>query len=73
MLVDGTPEPMLFPGDADDDLIEVPFVATARRSLPDAVGEYPPEFEAPVRLSPATQPIPATTSLRSLPLDPKPI
>jgi len=29
MLVDGTSEPMLFPGDADDDLIQVPFVATA--------------------------------------------
>src|SRR5271167_654628 len=25
VLVDGTPEPMLFPGDGDDDLIEVPF------------------------------------------------
>src|SRR5260370_25908378 len=32
VLVDGTPEPMLLPGDADDDLIQVPFVATARRS-----------------------------------------
>ena len=32
VLVDGTPQPMLFPGDADDDLIEMPFVATARRS-----------------------------------------
>jgi hypothetical protein len=29
MLVDGTSEPMLFPGDADDDLIQAPFVATA--------------------------------------------
>ncbi len=29
-------------------LIQVPFVATARRSLTDAVGEYPPEFEAPL-------------------------
>src|SRR5271167_1364338 len=48
MLVDGTPEPMLFPGDADDDFIQVPFVATARRSLTDAVGEFPPEFEAPL-------------------------
>ena len=26
----------------------MPFVATARRSLTDAVGEYPPEFEAPL-------------------------
>jgi hypothetical protein len=33
---------MLVPGD-DDDLIEVPFVATARRSLTDPVGEYLPE------------------------------
>ena len=48
VLVDGTPEPMLFPGDAHDDLIQVPFVATARRSLTDAVGESPPEFEAPL-------------------------
>jgi hypothetical protein len=32
VLVDGTPEPMLLPGDADDDLIEVPLVATARRA-----------------------------------------
>src|SRR6266849_2476088 len=32
VLVDGTPEPMLLPGDADDDLIDVPFVATSRRS-----------------------------------------
>jgi hypothetical protein len=32
VLVDGTPEPMLFPGEAYDDLIEVPFVATARRA-----------------------------------------
>src|SRR6201987_1217911 len=48
VLVDGTPEPMLLPGDADDHLIEVPFVATARRSPPDAVGEFPAEFEAPL-------------------------
>ena len=42
VLVDGTPEPMLLPGEADDHLIEVPFVATARRSLTDPVGEYLP-------------------------------
>ena len=42
VLVDGTPGPMLFPGDADDDLIQVPFVAPARRALTDA------EFEAPL-------------------------
>src|SRR5947207_8559629 len=38
VLVDGTPEPVLLSGDADDDLIEVPFVATARRSRTNAVG-----------------------------------
>src|SRR5712672_1485618 len=48
VLVDGTPEPMLLPGEADDDLIEVPFVATARRSPADPVGEFPAEFEAPL-------------------------
>src|SRR5882762_9580227 len=48
VLVDGTPEPMLFPGEADDDLIEVPFVATARRAPADPVGEFPAEFEAPL-------------------------
>ena len=48
VLVDGTPEPMLLPGDADDDLIKVPFVATARRSPTDAVGEFLAELEAPL-------------------------
>src|SRR5260221_10124751 len=48
VLVDGTPEPMLLAGNADGDLIEVPFVATARRSPADAVGEFPAEFEAPL-------------------------
>src|SRR5437762_11079434 len=44
VLVDSTPEPMLLPGDADHDLIEVPFVASAGRSLTNAVGEFPAEF-----------------------------
>src|SRR5438270_11335906 len=48
VLVDGTPEPVLLSGDADDDLIEVPFVATARRSLTNEVGEFPAEFEPPL-------------------------
>jgi hypothetical protein len=48
VLVDGAPEPMLLPGDADNDLIEVLFVAAARRSPTDAVGEFPAEFEAPL-------------------------
>src|SRR6202030_1499981 len=48
VLVDGTPEPMLLPGDADDDLIEAPPVATARRALTNAVGEFAAEFKAPL-------------------------
>jgi hypothetical protein len=48
VLFDGTPEPMLFPSEADDDLIEVPFVAMARRSRTDAAGEFPAEFEGPI-------------------------
>src|SRR6476659_6641833 len=35
-------------GEADDNLIEVSFGATARRSPTDAVGKFPPEFEAPL-------------------------
>src|SRR6266436_5865951 len=46
--VDGTPEPMLLPGEANDDLIEVPFVATEGRSPTDAAGEFPAEFQAPL-------------------------
>ena len=48
VLVNGTPQPTLFPGDADDDLIEMPFVATARRAPTDAVGKFPAEFEPPL-------------------------
>src|ERR1700730_8548724 len=48
LLVHRTPEPMPLPGDADDDLIEVPLVATARRSPTDAAGEFPAEFQAPL-------------------------
>src|SRR5271155_5500466 len=48
VLVDGTPQPILFPGDADDDLIEMPLVATARGALTNAVGEFPAEFKAPL-------------------------
>jgi hypothetical protein len=44
VLVNGTPQPMLLPGDANNHLIEVPFVATARRSPTDAVGEFAAEF-----------------------------
>ena len=65
VLVDGTPEPMLLPGDADDDLIEVPLVATARSALTNAVGEFPAEFKAPTagssRASPRCRGQPASS------------
>jgi len=48
VLVDGTPEQMLFPGDADDDLIQVPFVTTASARCRNAVGEFSPEFDGPI-------------------------
>src|SRR4051812_49353934 len=67
ILVDGTPEPMLPPGDADDDLIEVPFVATARRSLTNAVGEFPAEFKAPIAESSR-----ASQRCRARPASPRP-
>ena len=38
---------LLLPSKADDHLVEVPFVATARRPPTDPVGEFPAEFEAP--------------------------
>jgi hypothetical protein len=40
LLVDRAPEPVLLAGDGDDDLVEVPFVAAARGSPTDAVGEF---------------------------------
>jgi hypothetical protein len=40
-LVDSAPERMFLGGDGDDDLVEVPFVAAARGSPTDAVGEFP--------------------------------
>ena len=39
---------MLLADDADDDLIQVPFVATERRSLTDAAGEFPVEISGPI-------------------------
>src|SRR6201993_5076044 len=48
LLVDRAPEPMLLAGDGDGDLIKMPFVAMARRSPTNAVGEFSAEFEAPL-------------------------
>lgn len=76
ILVDGTPKPMLLPGDADDDLVKVPLVATARRSPTDAVGEFPAEFQAPLpdrlmRHRYACQPTRGTDPLATLRIDPR--
>jgi hypothetical protein len=63
VLVDGTPEPMLLPGEADDDLIEVPFVAT-RRSPTDPVGEFPAEFEAHCQIVSCVTEMPRPASIQ---------
>jgi hypothetical protein len=39
---------MLLAGDADDDLIEVLFIATAWRTPTDAVGKFPAKFQVPL-------------------------
>ena len=48
LLVDGMPEPVFRPGDGENDLVEVPLVATARCAPTDPAGEFLPEFEAPL-------------------------
>lgn len=65
ILVDGTPKPMLLPGDADDDLVEVPLVATARRSPTDAVGEFPAEFRLHCRIVSCVTDMPRAASISS--------
>src|ERR687885_295048 len=47
-LVDRAPEPVPHPGDLDDDLIEVPFVAGTGQPPPDPVGELLAELERPL-------------------------
>ena len=44
LLVVGAPEPVLLAGDGDDDLVQVPFVAAARNSATNTVGEITPQF-----------------------------
>jgi hypothetical protein len=46
-LVDRAPEPVLLAGDADDDLIEVPSIATTGATPTDAIGKFPAEFQPP--------------------------
>ena len=65
VLVDGTPEPMLLPGDADDNLIEVPFVATARRSPTDPVGEFRPNLRPHCRIVSCVTEMPRAASISS--------
>src|SRR6201995_165444 len=48
LLVDRAPEPMLFAGDGDDDLIEVPLVAALGRAPTNAVGELAAKFQTPL-------------------------
>jgi hypothetical protein len=50
LLVDRAPEPVLRTGDGDDDFIKMPFIAAARGSPTDAVGELAAEFQAHWRL-----------------------
>jgi hypothetical protein len=47
LLVNRAPEPMLVAGDGDDDLVEVPFIATTGCAPTDAIGEFSAEFQAP--------------------------
>jgi hypothetical protein len=44
-LVHGSPQPVLYPGDFEYDLIQVPFVAASRQTAMDLVGEMLAEFE----------------------------
>jgi hypothetical protein len=48
LLVDRAPEPVLRTGDGDDDFIKMPYIAAARGSPTDAVGEFAAEFQAPL-------------------------
>src|SRR3954471_15746842 len=49
VLVDRAPEPMLYPGDFDDDFIEMPFVSGTGQPAPNLVGEVLAELERPLR------------------------
>jgi hypothetical protein len=47
-LINSPPQPGLHPSDRDDDLIEVPFVASAGEPAPDRVGERLAELARPL-------------------------
>src|SRR5215469_8276340 len=44
-LVDGSPQPVFYPGDFEHDLIQMPFVANLRQAATDLVGKLLAEFE----------------------------
>ena len=48
VLINGAPEPVLFAGDRDDNLIHMPFVPASRRALADPIGEHLAEFLSPL-------------------------
>ncbi len=48
ILVDSAPEPMLFARDRDNDLVQMPFVATSGSALADPIGERLAEFPSPL-------------------------
>src|SRR5215213_3165436 len=48
VLVDRAPQPMLYPGDFDDDFIEMPFISGAGCPAPDLVGEVLAELACPL-------------------------
>jgi hypothetical protein len=47
-LIDGTLEPVLYPSDLDDDLIEMPLVTNSRQPPPDLIGELLTKLECPL-------------------------
>jgi hypothetical protein len=47
-LIHRAPEPVFHPGDFDDDLIQVPFLACARQPTTDLVGERLAELQGPL-------------------------
>ena len=48
VLIHGTPQPVLHPGDLDGDLVEVPLVTSTGQPPPDPVGELLAEPERPL-------------------------
>jgi hypothetical protein len=48
VLIHGTPEPVLHPGNPDGDLVKVPLVTSLRQPPPDPVGKLLAELERPL-------------------------